>query len=323
MTDGSVIGQRSATGGTPVAERPRRARRRGVSFEVRMMIPALIVLAAVSIVPFISLIVMSFSAVRLLGGVSIQPLGFANWSAVLTDPETWHSWLVTIEFFVLAVGLEMVLGVVIALVLDAMHRARSITFSLVLLPMFLAPITVGLLGTFLLDPTIGLYTWLLKNVGLLAPGHSILGQQSTALLATATLDAWEWTPLVALIVLAGLSAVNPYVLEAAAVDGAGYFRTLSSIVFPTIAPVLLVALLVRSMDAIRYYDIVKISTGGGPANTTWMISLQLNEKVQATNLDGVTTLIGQASVIGLTMLMFSTIIANLFVRMLNRKEAAR
>jgi ABC-type sugar transport systems, permease components len=288
-----------------------------------MMVPALIVLAAVSIVPFISLIVMSFSAVRLLGGVTIQPLGFDNWSAVLSDPATWHAWLVTLEFFVLAVGMEMVLGVVIALVLNAMRRARSITFSLVLLPMFLAPITVGLLGNYLLDPTIGLYSWLLKGIGLIEPGHSVLGQQNTALLAVATLDAWEWTPLIALIVLAGLSSVNPSILEAASVDGAGYFRSLYSIVFPTIAPVMLVALLVRSMDAIRYYDIVKIATGGGPANATWMISLQLNEKVQATSLDGVTTLIGQASVIGLTMLVFSTIIANLFVRVLNRKEVAR
>lgn len=288
-----------------------------------MMLPALVVLAAVSIVPFISLIVMSFSAVKLLGGVGIKLLGVANWTAVLSDPQTWHAWLVTIEFFVLAVGMEMIFGTIFALILNSLRRARSVAFSLVLLPMFLAPITVGLLGNYLLDPTIGLYSWLLRIVGILPAGHSVLGQQSTALLAVATLDAWQWIPLVTLIVLAGLSSVNPSVLEAASVDGAGYFRTLFSIVFPTITPVLLVALLVRSMDAIRYYDIVKITTGGGPANASWVISLQLNEKVQATSLDGITTLIGQASVIGITMLVFTTIIANLFVKVLDRRGLTR
>lgn len=323
MTIDSSVESRPAAGTSPTAGRAGRKGKKGPSFELRMMLPALIVLVAVSVMPFISLIVMSFSNVRLLGGVAFSSAGLANWAKVLSDSQTWHAWLITIEFFVLAVGLEMILGVIFGLVLNALRKGRSITFSIVLLPMFLAPITVGLLGSFLLDPTIGLYSWLMRDMGLLEAGHSVLGQPSTALLAVATLDAWEWTPLVALIVLAGLSSVNPSVLEAASVDGAGYFRTLRSIVFPSIAPVLLVALLVRSMDAIRYYDIVKITTGGGPANSTWMISLQLNEKVQATALDGVTTLIGEAAVIGLTMLVFSTIIATVFVRVLDRKEVAR
>jgi len=293
------------------------------SFEARMMAPAIILLAAVSIIPFIGLVVMSFSHVRLLGGVSLSPAGLSNWRAVLTDRETWSSWGRTLEFFVLSVGSEMIIGTVIALVLHAMRRGRSIVFSIVLLPMFLAPITVGLLGSFMLDPTIGLYTWILRHLGLLASHHALLGQRSTAMFAVASLDLWEWAPLVALIVLAGLTSVNPSILEAASVDGAGYFRKLWSIVLPSISPVLLVALLVRSMDAVRYYDIVQIATGGGPANSTWMISQQLNEKLQGTSLDGVTTLIGQAAVIGLTMLAFSTIIANLFVRVLARREEPR
>jgi multiple sugar transport system permease protein len=287
-----------------------------------MLAPAVIVLAAVSIVPFLSLIAMSFARVRLLGGVSLSPAGLDNWVAVLSDPETWQSWLRTLVFFVIAVGSEMVLGVAVALVLNALRRSRAVVFAIALLPMFLAPITVGLLGNFLLDPTIGLISWLLRSAGLLAAHHGVLGQSSTAMVSVAALDAWEWTPLVALIVLAGLTSVNPSVLEAAALDGAGYLRTLGSVVLPGIAPILLVALLVRSMDATRYYDIVQITTGGGPANSTWMISQQLREKLQGTSLDGVTTLIGQASVIGITMLVFSTVIAQVFVRVLARREAA-
>ncbi|NEM90163.1 carbohydrate ABC transporter permease [Galbitalea soli] len=288
-----------------------------------MLAPAILVLAAVSVIPFVSLIVMSFSHVRLLGGVTLTPAGLENWTTVFGDPATWASWLRTLEFFVLAVGSEMALGFGVALILNALRRSRTIVFSITLLPMFLAPITVGLLGNFLLDPTIGLYSWLLRSVGLLAPNHGLLGQRETSMVAIAALDAWEWTPLIALIILAGLTSINPSVLEAASLDGAGFTRTITSVVLPSIAPILLVALLVRSMDAIRYFDIVQITTGGGPASSTWMISQQLQQKVQATSLDGVTTLIGQASVIGITMIAFSTIIANLFVRLLSKRERDR
>lgn len=284
-----------------------------------MMVPAVVVLALVSIIPFIVLILMSFSKVRLLGGVSLSWDGVQNWIQVFTSSATWHAWLITVIFFVSAVGSEMILGIALALVLNALRRSRSIVFSIVLLPMFLAPVTVGLMGTFLLDPTIGFYSWLLSHLGLLAAGHSVFSMPGVAMVAIVSLDAWEWSPLVALIVLAGLTSVNASVLEAASVDGAGYFRKLFSIVFPMISPILLVALLIRSMDAVRYYDIVNVTTGGGPANSTWVISLQLNEKVQATALDGVTTLIGQAAVIGMTMLVFSIIIANVFVRAMERR----
>ena len=288
-----------------------------------MMLPALVVLVVITVIPFIMLIAMSFAKVQLLGGVKLSPSGLTNWVTVLSDVATWHSWGVTLLFFVLAVGMEMLVGTVLALILNSLRRGQSVVFSLVLLPMFLAPITVGLLGNFLLDPTIGLYSWVMESLHLTSEAHSVLGSQSTAMLSVATLDMWEWAPLVALIVLAGLTSVPPSVLEAASMDGAGYVRTLFSIVIPSILPVLLVALLVRSMDAVRYYDIVHITSGGGPANSTWVISLQLNEKVQATSVDGITTLIGQSAVIGITMLAFTVIIANLFVRVLDRRGLTR
>lgn len=294
-------------------------RRRRPSFELRMMLPALVVLVAITVVPFVMLIMMSFSHVALLGGVKLSAAGVANWAAVLSDPITWHAWIVTLIFFVLAVAFEMVLGTALAMVLNSMSKGQSVAFSLILLPMFLAPITVGLLGDFILDPTIGLYSWIMRGLHILGPSQGVFGTGGPAMLAVASLDTWEWAPLVCLIVFAGLTGVSPSILEAASVDGASYWRTLFTIILPMISPVLLVALLIRSMDAIRYYDIVNITTGGGPANATWVISLQLNEKLRATAPNGMTTLIGQASVIGLTMLVFTVIVANLFVRVLARR----
>ena len=91
------------------------------------------------------------------------------------------------------------------------------------------------------------------------------------------IDVWEWTPLVALIMLAGLTSVPPSTLEAASVDGAGFFRSLFNIVIPQMKAVILVALLMRSMDAIRYYDIITATTNGGPADATKIVPIRLYE----------------------------------------------
>ena len=136
--------------------------------------------------------------------------------------------------------------------------------SLLLLPMFVAPVIVGLLGRFLTDSTFGLYAWGCAN---LAYNGDILGARTSAFAAVTLMDVWEWTPLIALIVLAGLTSV-PAGAGGGALDGAGLLARLRHIVLPMIAGVILVALLIRSMDAIRYFDIIWNTTNGGPADAT-------------------------------------------------------
>jgi len=280
------------------------------SFELRMMTPALVLLAALSLLPFLMLVYMGFTEVKLLGGLRFEYAGVDNWQRLLTDPDVRASWLVSFVYLVLTLGAEMLLGVVTALVLYRITRGRGLVFALVLLPMFLAPIIVGLLGRFLTDSTIGLYAWVLRGLGF---EGDVLGNGTTALIAVVAMDVWQWTPLVALITLAGLSAVPQPLLEAAAVDGAGYWQTLRSVVFPTIQGVLLVALLVRAMDAVRFFDIITITTNGGPADATKIIPIRLYETAFRFRE------IGYASVIGLVMLLFSIILANVFVGVLGRK----
>lgn len=130
------------------------------------------------------------------------------------------------------------------------------------------------------------------------------------------MDVWEWTPLVALISLAGLSGVNPSVLEAAALDGAGKFKTLFHIVFPSISNVLLVAFLIRSMDAVRYFDIITVTTNGGPADATKIVPLRLFETAFRF-FD-----LGYAAAIGLMMLVVTIFMARIFVRLLDKKGLA-
>jgi multiple sugar transport system permease protein len=295
-----------------------RARGRGrfkPSFETKMLAPSLAVLAAVSIFPFIYIILMSLSRVGLIGGISLEWAGLDNWTRLFSDGAVWGSWLRSVVFFVLTVGLEMALGVTIALAINELVRGRSLLTSLMLLPMFMAPVIVGLLGRFLTDSTYGLYAWFLKTTGIYS--GDILGSTKSAFLAVTLMDVWEWTPLIALIVLAGLTSVPKTVLEAAAMDGASYFKRLWHIVLPMISGVLIVALLIRSMDAIRYFDIITNTTNGGPADATKIVPIRLYETAFRF-FD-----LGYAAAIGLSMLVVTIVMANVFLSILKRRGLAK
>jgi multiple sugar transport system permease protein len=174
---------------------------------------------------------------------------------------------------------------------------------------------VGLLGRFLVDPTYGLYAWVLDVTGLFT--GNVLGSQGAALAAVILMDVWEWTPLITIIVLAGLSSMPQEIFEAAMVDGANYRQRLRHMVMPFISGVVIVALLIRSMDAIRFFDIIFITTNGGPADSTEIIPIRLYETAFRFFE------LGYAAAIGLGMLAFSILIANLFLRILAREGLAR
>jgi multiple sugar transport system permease protein len=289
--------------------------RRGLSFEGRMLSPALTILALVSIFPFVYIVVMSFSSVKMIGGISFDWVGLDNWTRLVGDSAVWGSWLRSVVFFVLSVGLEMTLGIAFALAIYETRRGRNVITPLVLMPMFMAPVIVGLLGRFLTDSTYGLYAWVLDELGLY--NGDILGSTTSAFIAVTLMDVWEWTPLIALIVLAGLTSMPRQVLEAADIDGASYSSRLRDIVLPMISGVIIVALLIRSMDAIRYFDIITNTTNGGPADATKIVPIRLYE-TGFKFFD-----LGYAAAIGLSMLAVTIVMANLFMTVLKRRGLAK
>jgi multiple sugar transport system permease protein len=287
----------------------------GISLEMRMLVPVLLLLAVLSLFPFFYIIWMSLNIVSLINGISFDFAGLANWTRMFTDEVVGAAWARSALYFVATVGLEMILGIAIALLVHELIWGKNLVLSLILLPMFMAPVIVGLLGRFLTDSSYGLYAYVLRELGIFE--RDILGTASSALPAVILMDVWEWTPLIVLIVLAGLASVNQYVIEAAKVDGAGYLERLRYIVAPSIAGVVIVALLVRSMDAIRYFDIITVTTNGGPGNTTKIIPIRLYETAFRF-FD-----LGYAAAIGLGMLVFSILVANVFVRILESRGLAR
>ena len=287
----------------------------GISLEMKMLIPILLLLAVLSLFPFFYIIWMSLNIVSLINGISFDFAGLANWTRMFTDEIVGAAWARAALYFVATVGLEMILGIAIALLVHEIVWGKNLVLSLILLPMFMAPVIVGLLGRFLTDSSYGLYAYVLSELGIFE--RDILGTASSALPAVILMDVWEWTPLIVLIVLAGLASVNQYVIEAAKVDGAGYLERLRYIVAPSIAGVVIVALLVRSMDAIRYFDIITVTTNGGPGNTTKIIPIRLYETAFRF-FD-----LGYAAAIGLGMLVFSILVANVFVRILESRGLAR
>ena len=300
---------------TEARERDRARRRFPLSFEGRLMAPALIILALLSLLPFLYIIAMSLSRVGLIGGISLHWAGLDNWSRLFSDSTVGAAWVRSIVYFVATVGLEMLLGIGIALLVYELAWGRNLVLSLLLMPMFMAPVIVGLLGRFLTDSTYGLYAWVLRKTGIYS--GDILGSTTSAFIAVTLMDVWEWTPLIALIVLAGLASLPGPVMEAAAIDGAGYWKRLRHIVLPMIAGVVVVALLVRSMDAIRYFDIIYNTTNGGPADATKIVPIRLYETAFRF-FD-----LGYAAAIGLSLLAVSILIANLFIRTLKRRGLAR
>jgi multiple sugar transport system permease protein len=291
------------------------ARRARLSFEGRMMAPALVVLAALSLFPFAYIVVMSLSRVGLIGGIELHWAALDNWTRLFGDGTVGAAWVRSIVYFLATVGLEMLLGIAIALLVHELAWGRNLVLSLLLMPMFMAPVIVGLLGRFLTDSTYGLYAWALRESGLY--GGDILGSTTPAFVAVTLMDVWQWTPLIALIVLAGLASLPGQVLEAAEVDGASYWARLRHIVLPMIAGVVIVALLVRSMDAIRYFDIIYNTTNGGPADATKIVPIRLYETAFRF-FD-----LGYAAAIGLSMLAVSILVANLFMHTLKRRGLAR
>ena len=296
------------------ASAPSPNKERARTYLVPLLLPAVILLALLSIYPLVWLIYMSFHTVGLAPGAPNEFVGGANWSRMFHDSQYWKSWAILGKYSVVSMLLEVGLGTLLAVLLNR-SRHEKVLITVLLMPMMMAPVVAGLLWQYLYNGTFGWYFWLLESLGLL--DGTILGSSSHALWAIVIADVWEWTPLVALIVLSGLKLVPKDQMEASWMDGAGPVRSFFQVALPSIKSSLIIAILLRFMDNIRIIDHFIAMTGGGPANSTKILPLYLYEQ-SFSFFD-----LGYGSSIALSLLLVTILMGKLVVGFFEEREPKR
>lgn len=284
--------------------------RKKPSFEVLLMLPAVTILLIITIYPTFYMLYMSTIEYSLLPDVPSKFIGIGNWISIFSDKAIWNSWVTTIFYFVFALSLQITLGTAIAILIEHSPYFKDIIATALLFPMFLAPVVVGLLWRFMLHDSYGVYTYLLRSTGLLDRSISLLGNTRTAMGTVILMDTWEWTPLIMIIVLSGLRALPVDITEAAEVDGASFFQQLRYITLPLLKPVFIVALLIRSMDLLRYIDHLMVTTAGGPADVTKILAIRIYENAFRFFK------LGYASALAITLLIVIIILGRFFINIL-------
>ncbi|MEQ8654263.1 MAG: sugar ABC transporter permease [Kiloniellales bacterium] len=270
-----------------------------------LMLPAIIVLACITIYPFFWLIYMSLHSVD-VGGAGDVWNDFRNWTRLTRDRKFQDGWLLLLHYSALCLAFEVGIGVLLAVVLNN-NRYEKVLVTVFLMPMMVAPIVAGLVWYYLYNSTFGWYHWLMQSVGILGE-TSILGDVGSAMWGIVIVDVWQWTPLIALITLAGLKRVPRDQLEANMVDGAGELRNFFQVTLPNLYPFLLIAILLRFMDNFRFIDAILVLTGGGPANSTKILPTYLFDvSFQFFKL-------GRGAAIALTLLIVTIILGLILVR---------
>ncbi|MFN8371279.1 MAG: sugar ABC transporter permease [Anaerolineae bacterium] len=234
--------------------------------------PALITLLLVAIYPIVFSTGLSFFRVT-FDSLERPFVGFDNFAYIIGDRDYRVVLGNTLLYVLVTVSGSFILGFAVALLLRQISKGRTWLRIILIIPMTMAPMAVGLTWNWMLDPLFGLINWFLTTVGL--PTQTWLAQTATARITVMLVDIWQWYPLVFLIMDAGLSALPRAPYEAARLEGASWWMIFRRITLPLLRPVILVALLLRTVDAFRTFDLVRVMTDGGPAQTTETLSLFL------------------------------------------------
>lgn len=242
-----------------------------------LMLPLLLVMLAVIGWPLADTVHLSFTNAKLVGTTGSY-VGFDNYLKLLSNLTFQRTLSTTTTFAVLSVSAEMVIGVLAALLLNQKFRGRTLLRALLILPWALPTVVNATLWRLIYNPEYGALNAALTQLGLLDAYRSWLGEPRTVMAALIVADAWKNFPLVALIALAALQAVPRDITAASLVDGAGPFARFRFVILPYLAGPLMVALVLRTIEAFKVFDIIWVMTRGGPANLTRTLSIQVYQE---------------------------------------------
>jgi multiple sugar transport system permease protein len=212
--------------------------------------------------PVLYTLALSFTNWNLTSGMPISFAGLRSYIRVFSEPRFLAAIGRTFAFTGMAMALETILGLAIALVLNREFLGKGLVKLFLLLPLVATPVAVGIVFNLFFDPTIGLANWALTMVGL--PKSEWVSNAATVLPSLVLVDVWQWTPMITLICLAGLASLPADPFESARVDGASNPQIFMFITLPMLAPTILTAMILRLIDALKTFDIIFAMTGGGP-----------------------------------------------------------
>jgi multiple sugar transport system permease protein len=273
------------------------------------VLPAVILLLLITIFPLLYTLWLSVQQWELTINAPPTFVGLQNFvNAFTSDGRFWNAMKNTAFLVVVGVGLQVVIGMALALVLNQVGRARTLLVSLLLIPVMIAPVIAGFQFRVILNDRYGPVNFFIETLsGGLLHGRAWTADPSVALFSIMMTDVWQWTPFMLLIILAGLQSIPVELYEAAEVDGASGWSRFWSITLPLLMPIIIIGILVRFMDTFKLFDIIYQLTGGGPGSTTETVAFY-------TYLQGFKFFsLGYTAAIAFIQLVVITIVAQVFL----------
>ena len=284
---------------------------------VLFVLPAVLILLAITVYPLLYTLRLTVSSLELTVSPKIHFVGLQNFSNILfRDPRFWNAMKNTGILVVAGVSLQLIIGTVLALLLNRLGRARTWLVSLFLIPVMIAPVVAGFQFRMIYNDQFGPLNYIIQ---VLSRGHlrgyAWIADPSVALFSIMLTDVWQWTPFMLLIMLAGLQSVPVEFYEAAEVDGASGWQMFWRITLPLLLPVIIIGILVRFMDTFKLFDVVYQLTGGGPGSVTETIAFY-------TYLQGFKFFsLGYTAAMAFIQLVVITIVAQVFLGYQQRQRA--
>ncbi len=279
--------------------------------------PTMILLLAINVFPLIWTIQLSFTNYRAnRPNAAVRNVGIDNYQSILTDPDIWAAMQSTAHFVAWTIALQTILGFALAYLIDRKFRGHAFWTTVILVPMMLSPAVVGNFWTFLYQPQIGLFNYIVAFfTGLPPSSFEMIGSVNLAPWSIIIVDTWMWTPYVMLICLAGLRSIPIYIYEAAEVDRASPWRQFWTITLPMALPFIMLAVLFRGIENFKMFDMVNLLTSGGPGSTTEVASITLKREAFEKWRTGYSS--------AFAIILFVTVfgLANIYVKALNRVKS--
>jgi multiple sugar transport system permease protein len=274
-------------------------------FVLVMLAPAVALLFAFTIVPFLVSVWLSLTDYMLARPPAVF-IGLGNYTDLLLSPEFWEAFWISLVFTTATTLVETVMGVAVAVLLVGLGRSAAILKMIYIAPLAVTPIAAIFTFRMMFNPGAGVFNYLLRLVG--GPTPNWLGDRTMAFVSLVIIDAWQWTPFIILIIAGGLASLPSEPFEAAWIDGARPWEIFRYITLPMLKPFLVVAVLFRAIDAFKTFDVIYVLTGGGPGTATTTLNVYaFKQAIEFTEL-------GRGSAIAIIITIIITLVSQLVLR---------